>query len=286
MLRQVCSFFCFVLENDLMVLYFILMIILIVGRIINRFGKDTESMDDGLPTSFTSLVSNFLSIFGAIAVISYTVPWILILLVITGWFFYKIQLFFRASSRELQRIESVSRSPIYAQFSESLNGLDTIRAFSMQEHFIDRNRNLVSKNGKLYYEYLLASRWLAMNLDLMVIFILFAVALFGVFLRESISYGLLTLAVTYASTLTGVLQFTIRTIVEVENAATSVERLAHYQMNEPEAPELIPARKPPENWPEEGEIKFDDLQMRYREDLDLVLKGVFLYIYFDLLFFF
>jgi len=43
--------------------------------------------------------------------------------------------YYRRTSRELQRLDSISRSPIYSYFSETLTGIDTIRAFKLDQRF-------------------------------------------------------------------------------------------------------------------------------------------------------
>ena len=120
-----------------------------VGRILNRFGKDTEQMDDAFPQSLIKLMSSFLTFIGSVVIVSYAVPYMLILFIIVGYVFYLIQKFYRASSRELQRMESISKSPIFALFSETLTGLDTIRAYQMQDYFMQKNASFITENAKV-----------------------------------------------------------------------------------------------------------------------------------------
>lgn len=61
---------------------------------------------------------------------------------------------------------------------------------------------------------------------------------------------------------------------EVETNIVAVERIKEYGETPQEAAWEIEDRKVPDNWPDKGEIKFNDFRVRYREGLELVLKGL------------
>jgi ABC-type multidrug transport system fused ATPase/permease subunit len=100
------------------------------------------------------------------------------------------------------------------------------------------------------------------------------VSLLGIFLRGSVDSGLISLSLSYIMVLTGLVQFTVRTTIDVENNMTSVERLAHYSLIESEAPHVMESNKLPKNWPENGEISFKELKLKYRKELDYALRGI------------
>ena len=107
-----------------------------LGRILNRFSKDVGSMDEILPTFFLSAIENLLLTIAAIILPSLLNPWILLIvapLVISCIYIVK---YYLISTRELKRLESIYRSPVYSHISETLNGLDTIRSRRRQEDFI------------------------------------------------------------------------------------------------------------------------------------------------------
>jgi ATP-binding cassette subfamily C (CFTR/MRP) protein 10 len=102
------------------------------GRILNRFSSDLYTIDDSLPFILNILLANFVGLLGIIVVLSY-VQVLFLLLLLPFWYIYsKLQVFYRSTSRELRRLDSVSRSPIYASFTETLDGSSTIRAFKSE----------------------------------------------------------------------------------------------------------------------------------------------------------
>lgn len=81
------------------------------------------------------------------------------------------------------------------------------------------------------------------------------------------------LSITYALSLTGVLTWLVRTATNAENSMVSVERVLNLCALDSEAPQEIPENRPPKDWPSKGKIRFENVKMRYRPGLDLVLKG-------------
>ena len=111
-----------------------------MGRILNRFSHDTNQMDDGIPWFTNNLLVNILQLLAAFIIICVNLPFVMIPAIPIFLVFYWLQRFFRRSSAELKRLEAISRSPLFAQFTATLNGLDTLRAFGMADEFLARNR--------------------------------------------------------------------------------------------------------------------------------------------------
>ena len=117
-----------------------------LGRIVNRFGKDVDVCDNTLPGSLQSWLSTFAQFIGTIVTIM-TVIWMFIIIILpVGVLFFIVQRFYVSTSRQLKRLESISRSPIYSHFGESLQGSSTIRAFGMEKEFINQSQTLVDNN--------------------------------------------------------------------------------------------------------------------------------------------
>ena len=191
-----------------------------------------------------------------------------------GFLFWAVQRYFRNSQRELKRIENTTRSPIFSLFSETLNGLAVIRAYGVQREFRQRNNETVQMNSKVFAMLWWSQRWIALRLDYVSILVVVGVSFLVIGLRSSLSVGVASLALVYSLQLTGLLQLAVRNSVDVENYLTSVERLMAFQSIAVERPAQIAETAPPSDWPQRGEIEFVDLQMRYRPNLPLVLKGV------------
>jgi ABC-type multidrug transport system fused ATPase/permease subunit len=178
--------------------------------------------------------------------------------------FVGVQGYFRNSQRELKRIESTSRSPIFSLFSEVLSGLSVIRAYGVEDEFRRRNRDVVEQNSKVFALLWWSQRWLGLRLDWVALLVVVAVCALMVSLRHSVSLGVASLALVYSLQFTGLLQLATRNSVDVENYLQSVERLVAFKKIAVEKPAIIKETQPPPAWPQEGVIEFKDLQMRYR----------------------
>ncbi|KAJ9591217.1 hypothetical protein L9F63_002223, partial [Diploptera punctata] len=245
-----------------------------VGRVLNRFSKDIDIMDNRLPMIFKIWIARFFGVIATLVVISYSTPIFILVIVPIGIIYYFIQRFYVATSRQLKRLESVSRSPIYSHFGESITGAPTIRAYSVQNRFINESEGKVDFNQVCYYPSIIANRWLAVRLEMVGNLIIFFSALFAVLGRETLSPGLVGLSVSYALQITQTLNWLVRMTSDVETNIVAVERIKEYGETKQEAPWEIERTTPNESWPENGEVVFKNYQVRYREGLDLVLHGI------------
>jgi ATP-binding cassette, subfamily C (CFTR/MRP), member 1 len=104
-----------------------------LGRILNRFSKDVDVIDNVLPMSMRFWLMMFFNTVGVLVTISYSTPIFLAVVLPLGVVYYFVQKFYVATSRQLKRIESVTRSPIYTHFSETITGQSTIRAYGEEQ---------------------------------------------------------------------------------------------------------------------------------------------------------
>uniref|UniRef100_A0A673LQU3 Multidrug resistance-associated protein 4 n=1 Tax=Sinocyclocheilus rhinocerous TaxID=307959 RepID=A0A673LQU3_9TELE len=244
-----------------------------IGRILNRFSKDIGHLDSLLPWTFVDFIQVFLQIIGVIAVASSVIPWILIPVLPLLISFLFLRRYFLRTSRDVKRIESTSRSPVFSHLSSSLQGLCTIRAFKAEERFqqtFDAHQDL---HSEAWFLFLTTSRWFAVRLDGMCsVFV--TITAFGCLLfKDSMKAGDVGLALSYAVTLMGMFQWGVRQSAEVENMMTSVERVVEYTELESEAPWETPKRPPPD-WPNRGLITFDRVNFSYSSDGPVVLKNI------------
>ncbi|CAG2122675.1 unnamed protein product, partial [Medioppia subpectinata] len=188
--------------------------------------------------------------------------------------YYLIQRVYISGSRQLKRIDSTTRSPIYNHFSETVSGSASIRAYGVTDMFIRESNRRVDENHICYYPSFTASRWLAIRLEFLGYSIVFLAAMFAVLARHSLSPGLAGLAISYSLNITGILGMFVRSATDLETNIVSVERCLEYTETPTEAEWYDEITKPSPDWPERGEIKFIDYSTRYREGLDLVLKKI------------
>ncbi|KAL5019773.1 hypothetical protein ScPMuIL_002665 [Solemya velum] len=243
-----------------------------IGRIVNRFSRDVETVDNNLPMTIRQWLNTFFAALSTLIVISYSTPIFLAVVVPIAALYVLIQRFYIPTSRQLKRIESTSRSPIYTHFSETISGASTIRAYGQQDRFIDESLKRVDKNSIFYFAGIASNRWLGFRLEFIGNFIVLAAALFAVI--SDVSGGMVGLSVSYALQVTGALNFMVRLTSELETNIVSVERVKEYSENETEAPWIEPFRRPPHDWPDEGKISYQEYSTRYRKGLELVLKEI------------
>lgn len=210
-------------------------------------------------------------------VISVSTPAFIAFIVPLGLTYYWIQRYYLRTSRELKRLDSVSRSPIYAHFQESLGGVSTIRAYRQQDRFQLENEWRIDANLRAYFPSISANRWLAVRLEFIGAIVILAaasLAIISVARHSGLSDGIVGLAMSNALQITTSLNWIVRQTVEVETNIVSVERVLEYARLPSEAPEIIPNKRPSVAWPAKGEVDFVNYSTRYREGLDLVLKNV------------
>uniref|UniRef100_A0A8C6HRG8 Multidrug resistance-associated protein 1 n=1 Tax=Mus spicilegus TaxID=10103 RepID=A0A8C6HRG8_MUSSI len=244
------------------------------GNLVNRFSKELDTVDSMIPQVIKMFMGSLFSVIGAVIIILLATPIAAVIIPPLGLVYFFVQRFYVASSRQLKRLESVSRSPVYSHFNETLLGVSVIRAFEEQERFIHQSDLKVDENQKAYYPSIVANRWLAVRLECVGNCIVLFAALFAVISRHSLSAGLVGLSVSYSLQITAYLNWLVRMSSEMETNIVAVERLKEYSETEKEAPWQIQETAPPSTWPHSGRVEFRDYCLRYREDLDLVLKHI------------
>ncbi|CAM9207978.1 unnamed protein product, partial [Sphacelaria rigidula] len=143
-----------------------------VGRILNRFTKDTHFMDDMLPMTLFDFLMSFFMVLGSVTLVLAVNPWMSPSLVPAAVYFMHLLNFYTKTSREVKRLEAVARSPVYSQLSETLDGLVTIRAFGVQKEFLTAFLRKVDDNTRAYFAYIFTSRWFGFRLETVALVVL------------------------------------------------------------------------------------------------------------------
>ncbi|XP_073949375.1 multidrug-Resistance like Protein 1 isoform X3 [Choristoneura fumiferana] len=243
-----------------------------LGRILARFSKDVDVVDEDLPTEATDVLYCVFEVLGTLVVISVSTPIFLTVILPVGILYYIIQRFYVSTSRQLKRLESVSRSPIYSHFGESITGASTIRAYGVAQRFVEESERGVDHNQSCYYPSCIANRWLAVRLETIGNFIIFFAALFAVLGRDSVDPGIVGLSVSYALQITQTLNWLVRMTSEVETNIVAVERIKEYAETDQEAVWTV-ANGPGSTWPETGALQLEGLTLGYRAG-EPALRGV------------
>uniref|UniRef100_UPI00358E52C2 ATP-binding cassette sub-family C member 2-like n=1 Tax=Myxine glutinosa TaxID=7769 RepID=UPI00358E52C2 len=249
-----------------------------IGRIVNRFSKDMDTIDQVIPVALRSWLSCAFGVLSTIVAITIATPIFLAVAVPIATFYFFVQRFYVATSRQLRRLDSVTRSPIYSHLGETLSGLPVIRAYGHADRFLEHNRKIVDTNLLSVYLWIVANRWLAIRLELVGTLFVFFAMLFAVLSRQSLMGGIVGLSISYALNVTQTLNWLVRETSELETNIVAVERVVEYSQAETEAPWVLENRPSP-GWPQHGRITFENYCLRYRPELELILQDISCQIY-------
>ncbi|XP_063401135.1 multidrug resistance-associated protein 1-like [Mytilus trossulus] len=244
-----------------------------IGRIVNRFSADTDTIDNDLPTTVQKWLECVFRVISTLVVISYSTPLFCAVIVPFGIAYFFLQRFYVATSRQLKRLQSKTRSPIYSHFSETISGATVIRAYCAEESFIKTSNDRINLNQRFQYAIISANRWLGIRLEFFGNIIICSAALLAVLSRGSIDGAIVGLSISYALQMTDNLNWFVRMTSDLETNIVSVERVKEYTDIPAEA-ELYNDYQLPVNTNQHGVIEFQQYSTRYRDGLSLVLKNI------------
>ncbi len=199
-----------------------------IGEVLNRFAKDTEIVDSSVPEFMLQVLINWFQVLSVFALCIWTSPWFLLVMFPIFYGFMHMYYHFAAVSSDLKRLESVSRSPIYASLSEVLSGLDTIRAYDDTPRFLLAHRKRMEYNMKFYFHLWMCMSWVTARLEITTSMILVVISLLAVGLRGTVSPISLGLALSYGLQLTALFQRCVQVTIDVATYMTSTERIFEY----------------------------------------------------------
>ncbi|KAJ1420720.1 P-loop containing nucleoside triphosphate hydrolase protein, partial [Ochromonadaceae sp. CCMP2298] len=243
------------------------------GRVLNRFSKDQNQVDEMLPLTFFSFLETLVYCVAAVLLVCITIPWLALLMPFLGAYIH-VCVYYVATSREIKRYEAVTRSPIYADFSATLEGLPTLRAYKLEHRVGGLFRQQIDENSRPWFSFILAARWLGSRLDVETAVILGCVSFFAVWLRHSVDTGLLGFTLVYCSALSGLFQWMVRQSAEVENQMTAVERISAYAALPAEEGYKTDMPGQGQGQVGQGRLQILDLTATYRSDLPPVLRHI------------
>eukprot|EP01117_Protostelium_nocturnum_P005317 TRINITY_DN1935_c0_g2_i1.p1 TRINITY_DN1935_c0_g2~~TRINITY_DN1935_c0_g2_i1.p1 ORF type:complete len:1401 (-),score=492.82 TRINITY_DN1935_c0_g2_i1:3171-7373(-) len=244
-----------------------------VGRILNVFARDVAALDESLPGSLEGAVLNTIHNTITMCIICFIIPAFISLLLPLAYIYRYIAKFYLASTREMKRLDSLTKSPIYAQFSETLSGCNTICSFKEEGTFIGRNFNKTDTNNEAFFAFATSMRWLGFRLDMLGMSVTSFAAAFAIIQRDQMDPGNVGLMLSYCLNLIALFNMLVRNLTDAESQMVSVERVYGYTNIDQESPAKNDY-KPPHNWPGEGSIVFNNARAKYREGLSDVLKGI------------
>ncbi|KNE72909.1 hypothetical protein AMAG_17147 [Allomyces macrogynus ATCC 38327] len=253
-----------------------------LGRILARFSKDVDMTDNTLIDVFRMFMRSFTMVISVMVLMIVATPYLAIALVVLLVLYMLVQRYYRATTRELKRLDALTRSPLYAHLGECLDGLTTIRAYAAQPRFMDHNAQLMDRNNRPYFHTITAARWLGVRLELMAACITTLAGALGVATRHTMAPALLGLSLSYGLQITMLLNSCVFQGADAEAQMNAVERLDYFatqmpqergvERAEPRSGKLI--AETPADWPSRGEIVIRDLELKYGGSDVAALHGV------------
>ncbi|KAJ7113275.1 multidrug resistance-associated ABC transporter [Mycena crocata] len=243
------------------------------GRLLNRFGKDFEGIDSNLPDNFGQSALYMIGTITTLITLSFVggLPFVLVAFLLS-FVYYQSALLYGQASRDMRRLDSVTRSPLYSMYSETIAGVSILRAFGASSKFLrDMLRHVDTNCNPSYWTWGI-NRWLSIRLTSLASIITAMMALLAV-LSKDISAPLAGFALAFTNTITYNLILVVRQFVSLEQSMVGLERVKEYTDLVQEPAEFIEPRPAP-SWPEHGAIRCENLVIRYAPELPAVLHNL------------
>eukprot|EP00039_Didymoeca_costata_P003406 m.67460 g.67460 ORF g.67460 m.67460 type:complete len:1335 (+) comp11890_c0_seq2:239-4243(+) len=246
------------------------------GRILNRMSTDLHKVDTLLPDVMYQFLDNFFVLLSAVILALAAVPWLFVLLAMILPFYYIVQNLYRATARELNRLDGITKSPIFGAAGEIMSMRVTIRALCMEEAFISQFDDMIDNNLKIALIIRLLERWISTCFNSAASIFGSMLVLVAVASRDHIDPALVGLALVYCLQLMGLASWTMMVFVQVESHFTSLERLLELADIKPQESEEITQNyvSVPLDWPAQGGLRIENAKLRYRKNLPLALRGL------------
>ena len=235
------------------------------GRILNRFSSDLDIIDAKIPNQLRFFISCLTMILGTLVVVTGVTPYFLLPLLPVGVCYIFLQIYFTRTRRQVTRLQSIAKSPIFSHFSETINGVTTIRAYQQQGRFCQESEGKVARHLLCNYVSDMTNRWLSIRVEILGNFIVFFAAVFAFYSRDSLSAGVIGLSISYAMQMIDGFGWTIRMAGELESDSVALERVREYEELPQEAAWESPGGEK-SDWLTDGVIQFREFSCRYRSE--------------------
>ncbi|KAG7095244.1 hypothetical protein E1B28_006018 [Marasmius oreades] len=245
-----------------------------IGRVLSRLSKDQDTLDQELTANLSQFMLTFSSVLGTMALVLYVLPYLGIIFIPMIALYYLASLYYRRTSVETKRLDSLMRSALYSSYTETLTGLATIRAYGEQDRAVKDAEQGLDLENRAYYMTITIQRWLGVRLDLLGNVLVFGIVLFASGFRKAVDPAKIGVVLSYTMSITQIFSTMVTQFAQQEQSMNAVERVLVYTELPAEGGETNPSEQPPSSWPDKGEIKFSSVDLSYREDLPLVLKNV------------
>ena len=243
------------------------------GSIVSRFSSDMNSVDLTIPGQMSALLFNSFEVLAVIITISLSSPIFLLAVALILVLLYGIKVFYIHTSRQVKRLESSSNAPIYAHFSETIQGISSIKAYSDEPRFVNDFEELVATNLKFSYYSIMCSRWLNLRSEMVAQILVLSASLVAVIQRDSLTPGWAGLIVSLALGITETFNCLLVALTNLEDQATVVERIKDMTEHAPQEGCWVSQTPPVPSWPERGVVELKNYSTGYSSE-DHVLRNI------------
>ncbi|KAG0179987.1 hypothetical protein DFQ28_002186 [Apophysomyces sp. BC1034] len=244
-----------------------------VGRILNRLSKDFESIDLDIPARMMGFTMLTVQLIASVVTVAFVLPVFAIPMTIITVVNIIAGRKFIGASRELKRADSVTRSPIFSHYTETLAGITTIRAFGATSRFMKTMLRHIDMNAKPYYYIWIVDRWISIRFSSMGASVCLLTGIIILFNLDSLDAATAGFCLSFVLVYTQQMFTTIKWYTQLEMNLNAVERVVEFMDIDQAAP-AVTSVKPPLGWPSKGQIEVQDLEVRYAPDLQPVLKNL------------
>ncbi|KAF8312074.1 P-loop containing nucleoside triphosphate hydrolase protein [Clavulina sp. PMI_390] len=247
------------------------------GRLVNRFSSDIFQLDFTWPIATLNIISTLTLLLGTLILVYIATPWLALSAPLLAFAYAVLVKFYLATSKQFQQLESASKSPLYTIFSNTLGGLESVRAFHAQVHFLAQTDIAINRSQIPFYYRFAGLRFLRTILVLLTGLVTVGIAALAVGLRHKTSAAFLGVALSNATGMTNYMSDLMMFYSQLENAVVSIRRIHEIVDTEPERDPgadsvVVPSKK--DLWPQHGSLVFKEVTFKYRDDLPLALKGI------------
>ncbi|TVY57487.1 ABC transporter FUM19 [Lachnellula cervina] len=243
------------------------------GSILNRFSQDIQLIDKQLPTALSNIMAQTFKLLMQIVLLFIAQRWLTMSLPACMLFVYIVQKIYLRTSRQLRFLELESRAGVFSSFLESVEGLETIRAFDWSEEVIQNNILCVEKSQRPEFLLFSLQRWLNLVLDLLTAFIAISVVAIAVVFRGRISGGQVGIALNIMLVANSTLLKLVENWTTLEISLGAIARLKMLESMTPSEGNEIGNLDPPDDWPSGGQVEFKDITASYHTK-SLALRNI------------
>ena len=244
------------------------------GQIMNKFTIDLDKSVVFFK-HFSSTLKYLCTLLGAIIVCILANKYSLLYIPFIYFIGFRIAMFYAPAGRNLLRIESIDRTPLISYYSESIQGIDTIKSLSyynIDKKFFSQFFEKVLKHLSISLYKFGTRTFFELSLDLLSTFFVLILYLYCILYHQNYNAVTIGLLLKYSLNISEEILTMLTHGTELENSFIRVERCE------------LATHLPKENFTGtaeindktslEGNIKIENLYIKYSPNLDYTLENI------------